>query len=153
MLENGLNTSLMRTLNHLIQPTLVDFPTEISPLFVVGGDPKITERFEQYAGREIANGSNELNDPIDQAGRFAAQAEAKDAGEDEAMFFDSDYIKALSYGMPPTPGRWDWIDRLVMLLTNAQSIQSDFVPNIKAQRQLNGVYLASCPFTPSIQTI
>ena len=101
---------------NLIQPTfLVDFPTEISPLSRRSdSDPKIAERFELFiAGREIANGFNELNDPIDQAGRFAAQVEAKDAGDDEAMFFDSDYIKALSYGMPPTAGEGIGIDRLL----------------------------------------
>jgi len=111
---------------NLIQPTfLVDFPTEISPLSRRSdSDPKIAERFELFiAGREIANGFNELNDPIDQAGRFASQVEAKDAGDDEAMFFDADYIKALSYGMPPTAGEGIGIDRLVMLLTNAQSIR------------------------------
>ena len=101
------------------------FPTEISPLSRRSdSDPKIADRFELFiAGREIANGFNELNDPVDQAERFALQAAAKDEGDDEAMFFDSDYIKALSYGMPPTAGERIGIDRLVMLLTNAQSIR------------------------------
>ncbi len=111
---------------NLIQPTfLTHFPTEISPLSRRSdSDPKIADRFELFiAGREIANGFNELNDPVDQAERFSLQVAAKDAGDDEAMFFDSDYIKALSYGMPPTAGEGIGIDRLVMLLTNAQSIR------------------------------
>ena len=111
---------------NLIQPTfLTHFPTEISPLSRRSdSDPKIADRFELFiAGREIANGFNELNDPVDQAERFALQVAAKDEGDDEAMFFDSDYIKALSYGMPPTAGEGIGIDRLVMLLTNAQSIR------------------------------
>jgi lysyl-tRNA synthetase class 2 len=110
----------------LIQPTfLTHFPTEISPLSRRNdADPKIADRFELFiAGKEIANGFNELNDPVDQANRFAAQVQAKDAGDDEAMFFDDDYIKALSYGMPPTAGEGIGIDRLVMLLTNSQSIR------------------------------
>ena len=111
---------------NLIQPTfLTHFPTEISPLSRRNDEnPKVADRFELFvAGREIANGFNELNDPVDQAERFAMQVAAKDAGDDEAMFFDSDYIKALSYGMPPTAGEGIGIDRLVMLLTNAQSIR------------------------------
>jgi len=111
---------------NLIQPTfLTHFPTEISPLSRRNDEhPEIAERFEFFiAGKEIGNGFNELNDPVDQAERFAMQVNAKDAGDDEAMFFDSDYIKALSYGMPPTAGEGFGIDRLVMLLTNTQSIR------------------------------
>jgi lysyl-tRNA synthetase class 2 len=110
----------------LIQPTfLTHFPTEISPLSRRSdSNPEVVDRFELFiAGREIANGFNELNDPVDQASRFAAQVVAKDSGDDEAMFFDSDYIKALSYAMPPTAGEGIGIDRLVMLLTNTQSIR------------------------------
>lgn len=111
---------------NLIQPTfLTHFPTEISPLSRRNdSNPDISDRFELFiAGREIANGFNELNDPVDQANRFSLQVEAKDAGDDEAMYFDDDYIKALSFGMPPTAGEGIGIDRLVMLLTNAQSIR------------------------------
>ena len=111
---------------NLIQPTFItEFPVEISPLSRRSDShPDIAERFELFiAGREIANGFNELNDPVDQAQRFSAQAKAKDAGDDEAMFFDSDYIDALSFGMPPTAGEGIGIDRLVMLLTNAASIK------------------------------
>ena len=115
-----------RQANSNSQPTfLTHFPTEISPLSRRNEEnPEIADRFELFiAGREIANGFNELNDPVDQAERFALQAAAKDSGDDEAMFFDSDYIKALSFGMPPTAGEGIGIDRLVMLLTNSQSIR------------------------------
>ena len=112
--------------SNLIQPTFVThFPTEISPLSRrSSADPEIAERFELFvAGREIANGFNELNDPVDQAERFAAQVAAREGGDDEAMYFDDDYIKALTYGMPPTAGEGIGIDRLVMLLTNRHSIR------------------------------
>ena len=111
---------------NLIQPTFIThFPTEISPLSRrMDGRPEVVERFELFiAGREIANGFNELNDPVDQAARFQAQVDARGAGDDEAMFFDGDYIDALSYGMPPTAGEGIGIDRLVMLLTNSRSIR------------------------------
>jgi lysyl-tRNA synthetase, class II len=111
---------------NLVNPTFITaFPTEISPLSRRNdANPDIVDRFELFmAGREIANGFSELNDPVDQAGRFMDQAQAKADGDDEAMFFDADYIKALSFGMPPTAGEGIGIDRLVMLLTNQQSIR------------------------------
>jgi len=110
----------------LIQPTFVTgFPAEISPLARrTDGDPEFTDRFEFFiAGLEFGNGFNELNDPVDQAGRFAAQAQARDAGDHEAMFFDADYIQALTYGMPPTAGEGIGIDRLAMLFSNRESIR------------------------------
>ena len=111
---------------HLIQPTFItEFPAEVSPLARRrDADPDLTDRFELFIdAKEIANGFSELNDPEDQAQRFLDQVKNKNAGDEEAMYYDADYIRALEYGLPPTAGAGLGIDRLVMLLTDSPSIR------------------------------
>ncbi|WP_318448001.1 lysine--tRNA ligase [Photobacterium leiognathi] len=110
----------------LMQPTFItEYPADISPLARRNDEnPFITDRFEFFiGGREVANGFSELNDAQDQDQRFKAQVDAKDAGDDEAMYYDADYITALEHGLPPTAGQGIGIDRLVMLLTNTHTIR------------------------------
>ncbi|HEX7417395.1 MAG TPA: amino acid--tRNA ligase-related protein, partial [Steroidobacteraceae bacterium] len=116
-----------KTAEHtLLDPTFVyAYPAEVSPLSRASDrDPFVTDRFEFFiAGREIANGFSELNDPEEQAARFRAQVERKGRGDEEAMFYDSDYVRALEYGLPPAAGLGVGIDRLVMLFTDSASIR------------------------------
>jgi lysyl-tRNA synthetase, class II len=122
---------------HLVQPTFIyDYPVELSPLSKQkAGDPSLVERFELYiGGMEIANGYSELNDPMDQKERFLAQLNERDRGDEEAHQMDEDYIRALSYGMPPTAGEGIGVDRLTMLLTNSTSIRDVILfPHLRAE--------------------
>ncbi len=122
---------------NLIQPTFITgYPADISPLSRRNDEnPFITDRFEFFVGgREVANGFSELNDAEDQDTRFKAQVQAKDAGDDEAMFYDADYITALEYGLPPTAGQGIGIDRLVMLFTNTHTIRDVILfPSMRPQ--------------------
>jgi lysyl-tRNA synthetase, class II len=116
-----------KTAEHtFIEPTFVySYPAEVSPLSRANDqDPFLTDRFEFFiAGRELANGFSEINDPEDQAARFRAQVARQEAGDDEAMYYDADYVRALEYGMPPTAGLGIGVDRLVMFFTNRSSIR------------------------------
>jgi lysyl-tRNA synthetase class 2 len=121
-----------------IQPTFItDYPREMSPLCKRHRDnPELTERFELMVnGKELANAYSELNDPIDQLGRFQEQLKLGEKGDDEAMFIDMDFVRSLEYGMPPTSGMGIGMDRLVMLMTGQQAIQEVlFFPQMKAEK-------------------
>ncbi|MFH0757613.1 MAG: lysine--tRNA ligase [Bacteroidota bacterium] len=123
---------------HMIQPTfLMDYPVEMSPLCKKHRDnPELTERFELIVnGKELCNAYTELNDPIDQLSRFQEQLKLSEKGDDEAMFIDMDFVRALEYGMPPTSGMGMGMDRLVMLMTNQTSIQEVlFFPQMKPEK-------------------
>jgi lysyl-tRNA synthetase, class II len=121
----------------LVDPTfIIAHPVDVSPLARANdANPAVTDRFELFiTGREIANGFSELNDPEDQAARFNAQAKAKEAGDEEAMYYDADYIRALEYGLPPAAGEGIGIDRLVMLFTDSPSIRDVILfPQLKPE--------------------
>jgi len=125
------------TEDKLVQPTfIVAHPTDVSPLARANdANPSVTDRFELFiTGRELANGFSELNDPEDQAARFRGQVEAREAGDEEAMYYDADYIRAMEYGLPPTAGEGIGIDRLVMLLTDSPSIRDVILfPQLKRE--------------------
>jgi lysyl-tRNA synthetase class 2 len=124
---------------HLVQPTfIIDYPIEMSPLCKRHrNDPELTERFELFVnGKELCNAYSELNDPIDQLERFQEQLRLSEKGDDEAMFIDMDFVRALEYGMPPTSGMGIGVDRLVMLMTNQSTIQEVLLfPQMKPEKK------------------
>jgi lysyl-tRNA synthetase class 2 len=129
--SDGIGYVLIKVFDHLVEPKLirptyiVDYPVETSPLSRRNDEnPEIAERFELFiAGKEIANGFSELNDPDDQRDRFLKQVSLRDAGDEEALFMDEDYLRALEYGLPPTAGEGVGVDRLAMVLTDSPSIR------------------------------
>ena len=131
--------------HNYVQPTFItDYPKEMSPLTKEHRDnPELTERFELLVnGKELANAYSELNDPIDQLERFEDQLKLSEKGDDEAMFIDNDFVRALEYGMPPTSGIGIGIDRLVMLFTNNASIQEVlFFPQMKPEKNIDSLTL------------
>ncbi|MFW5908497.1 MAG: lysine--tRNA ligase [Desulfosalsimonas sp.] len=140
----GLGKLITKVFDHLVEPKLIQptfitgYPVEVSPLSRRSStDPEITERFELFvAGKEIANGFSELNDPVDQSARFARQVQSRDTENDEAQM-DEDYIRALEYGMPPTAGEGVGIDRLAMLLTDSASIRDVILfPHLKPAEKI-----------------
>lgn len=135
-----LNELFEKTVEHRLEEPIfiTQFPTEVSPLARCNDeDPSVTDRFELFlGGREIANGFSELNDPEDQAERFRKQVEEKEAGDEEAMHFDADYIRALEYGLPPTAGEGIGIDRLVMFFTDSPSIRDVILfPHMRPEKE------------------
>ncbi len=140
--QDSLGKILAKIFDQLVEPQLITptfitgYPTEISPLSRRNDEnPDITDRFELFiGGKEIANGFTELNDPVDQKGRFQEQVALRESGDDEAQFMDDDYIRALEYGLPPTAGEGIGIDRLVMLLSDSPSIRDViFFPQMRAK--------------------
>jgi lysyl-tRNA synthetase, class II len=148
--------------HHMVQPTfIIDYPVEMSPLCKKHrNNPELTERFELMVnGKELCNAYTELNDPIDQLERFQDQLGLSEKGDDEAMYIDSDFVRALEYGMPPTSGMGIGIDRLAMIMTNQASIQDVLLfpqmrPEKKAQKDDDSIYLAkgiSADWIPVLQ--
>jgi lysyl-tRNA synthetase class 2 len=142
--SDGHGKILVKLFDHLVEPNLINptfitgYPTEVSPLSRRNDEnPDVTDRFELFiGGREIANGFSELNDPEDQLTRFESQVALREAGDQEALFMDRDYVRALEYGMPPTAGEGIGVDRLVMLLSDSPSIRDVILfPHMRSRQE------------------